>query len=124
MDIELQNVTGESGLKGEGESRQRNVYGERENIVKINGHSRNSMETQYSRLFLKYMFIWRGHKGNCQVMRETKPQQGIFCHQMKLSIPRLDYTELNYGPKRSHENSQTTQAVAKTIIYSPQTNSK
>jgi hypothetical protein len=53
----LQNVTGESGLKGEGESRQRNVYGERENIVKINGHSRNSMETQYSRLFLKYMFI-------------------------------------------------------------------
>lgn len=57
-------------------------------------------------------------------MREMEFQVDISCHQMKFPILRVDYIQLNCWSKGSYRNPQTTQAIAKTVSYSPQTDSK
>ena len=57
-------------------------------------------------------------------MNKVKPQLAISRQQMILPVLGLSFIELSSRPKRSHGNTQTTQAFAKTIGCSPQTDSK
>jgi hypothetical protein len=57
-------------------------------------------------------------------MGETELQLDISCHQMKLPVLGIGYIPLSCWPKGSHGNSQTTQAVVRTIGCSSQTDGK
>lgn len=54
---------------------------------------RDSIETQYSEVFLKYVYIWWWSKWNLYIKEETetKPQLDIFCHQTKIPVLRLGH---------------------------------
>ena len=57
-------------------------------------------------------------------MGETELQLDISCHPMKLPVLGIGYIQLSCWPKGSHGNSQTTQAVVRTIGCSSQTDGK
>ena len=57
-------------------------------------------------------------------MGKTESQLVISCHQMKFPVPGLNYTKWGCWPKEPHRNPQTTQAVAKAIGRSLQTDCK
>ena len=61
---------------------------------------------------------------NDQIMVDTTDPLDNSCHQMKLPVLGIGYIPLSCWPKGSHGNSQTTQAVAKTVSCSPQTDGK
>lgn len=46
------------------------------------------------------------------------------CHKMKFPVRGVGYIQMSFWPNGSHGNLQTTQAVAKTMLYSPQTEGK
>lgn len=43
-------------------------------------------------------------------------QWAIFCHQIRYSVLRLGYSQLNCWQRGSHGNPQVTQAVAKAMV--------
>lgn len=45
-------------------------------------------------------------------MEETKPQVGIYHHQMKVPVAEIGYIKLSCWRNESHGNSQRTQAIA------------
>ena len=57
-------------------------------------------------------------------MRGAESQLVIFCTQVRHPVAGLGCIHLNCWPRGSHENPQTTQAVAKTIVFSSQTDRK
>ena len=57
-------------------------------------------------------------------MRTTKSQLVTSSHPVMLPVLWLGYILLSCWPKRFHGNPQTTQVVASTIGFSPQTDSK
>jgi hypothetical protein len=60
-----------------------------------------------------------------QKMGETKSRH-LFSPNKASSIPRTrtEYIQFSFWSRESHENPQTTQAVAKTIVFSSQTDRK
>lgn len=54
----------------------------------------------------------------------SQSQLDISYCQVRLPVADLGCIQLNDGVRESHGNSQTTQAVAKTICCSPQSDSK
>lgn len=76
---------GESSGEGKRVGNGGGEYGSNRDYMK------GSMDTYYSRSFLKYAQIWRQSKWNAQRKGEIEPQMDISCHQVKLPILELGY---------------------------------
>ena len=99
------------GSSGDSEARERR-WKEYRDIVKIRNNLRDDMKTQCSENFLKYtkgILMRSPNKGR----RES--YLAISCHQTQLLVPGLGCIQLSCWPRGSHENPQTTQAVANTM---------